>query len=124
MDERRRFERLNFSASIRWDVAGESNDAFSNNTGTTRDISAGGIRVILNATVKAGDILDIELGLPGQDPIRAKGRVVWVEKFQIMGVEDETRFEGGIEFLDISEASRSRINSFILGVKKEPKKDS
>ncbi len=66
--------------------------------------------------VKVGTILRIELSLPTKDePIVAKGKVVWIEKFEIISVKfTSTTYDCGIEFVDISPRDQQIINHHII----------
>ncbi len=45
-------------------------------TGLVHDLSAGGLFVLTSASPRPGEVLDVELSLPGvKDPIRLQGRV-------------------------------------------------
>ena len=84
------------------------------NTGKTMDISAGGIRLILREGIKIGDILEVDMELGGDRSIHAKGRVAWVDKFKPGGWHEETGYEGGVEFIDMNEATRKELARFVM----------
>ena len=109
MEERRKYPRLNLNVEVRWKkVDGEAGDALSHRS-VTKNISTGGIRLILGSGVQMGDVLALEMGAPGGKAIRVKGKVIWVEKFEIIGVKNEIGYEGGIEFLDMAEEVKQEI---------------
>ena len=114
MEERRKFPRLNWSVEVRWKKSTGSLDPNLKNTGSTKDISAGGIRLILKEGVQTGDVLELDILLGGGKTVQAKGRVVWVDKFQITGGTDEVGYEGGIEFIDMDDQTGIQINNFIF----------
>ena len=119
MDERRKYQRLKWSVEVHWkkdfdgpnSAGGRQN---TENTSVSKDISAGGIRLILREGIQAGDILEMEIRLGPDKTIQCRGKVAWVEKFVITGAEEQTKCEGGVQFLDISEDTRIQINNFIF----------
>ena len=123
MDERRKYQRLNWSVEVQWkkDFGVPGNVDGAQNTSTSKDISAGGIRLILREGVQAGDILELEIRLSADKTIQCKGKVAWVEKFVITGADEETKYEGGVQFLDMSDEVKIQINNFIFESHK-PKK--
>ena len=119
MEDKRKYPRLNWSVIIRWEKAsGGSPEEVKPGGGITKDISAGGVRLILREGIKIGDVLELDIDLGGGRNIHAKGRVAWIEKFQISGWQDETGYEGGVEFLDMNEETRQEISRFIMQSRK------
>ena len=114
MEERRKFSRLNLSVDVRWDKMTGGLEAASENKGAAKNISAGGICLILNDKVKVGDLLEMDIKLSKEKSVKAKGRVVWIEPYNIIGAENEMGYEGGIEFLDMSDETRNEINHWIF----------
>lgn len=113
-EERRKFVRLNINVSVNCSLL-DGKDI--RHTATTKDIGAGGIRVFVDSQVKRGDVLKLEFLLPELPPqVFATGRVVWVRPFSIEG-DKTTRFDAGIEFLDIDPKDRERINKYVFSLK-------
>ena len=73
--------------------------------------------MILREGIEVGDVLELDINLGGGKVIRARGRVRWIEKFKITGGKEETGYEGGVEFLDVSDQARLDIDRFILEVR-------
>ena len=113
-EEQRKFPRLNMSVTVYWEKVAD--DTSPSASGVTRDISAGGISMILNDKVKVGDVLDLELNLADGKVIQTKGRIVWVETFNIIGSKNEVGYEGGIEFLEMSEETKKELGHFIFNL--------
>ena len=113
MDERRQFQRLNFSVGINWKKAEASQNGAADHTSVTKNISEGGVRLILNEEATPGDILDLEINLPVGKKIYLKGKVVWVEKSQIIGANTESVYEGGVQFLDVPEEAKNELLKFL-----------
>ena len=115
MDDKRKYPRLNWSVIIRWEKASDASSSETpSNVGSTKDISAGGIRLILKEGIEIGDVLELDLELGGGRNIHIKGRVAWIEKFKISGWQEETGYEGGVEFLDLDDATRKELARFTM----------
>ena len=70
-----------------------------------------------DSPLKRGDILKLEIVLPEDSPtINAVGKVVWLKPFHI-ATEEKTRYDVGVEFTEINEAERRRINKYVFSVK-------
>ena len=110
--EKRQYPRLNWNVQVQWQKqAGNPSPQAS----VSKDISQGGIRLILGDGVNPGDVLDLEITLSGGKVVRVKGKVAWVESFWISGSKDNMNYEGGIEFIDMSEEVRKELQLFMLG---------
>ena len=127
MEDKRKYSRLNWSIDVRWKKSHSVSDAClpaggngaSPGAGKTKDISAGGIRLILRGEgVAVGDVLELEIELGGGRNIRTQGRVAWIEKFKIGGWQDEIGYEGGVEFLNMDDATRQEISRFMMQARK------
>ena len=81
----------------------------------TRNISAGGICLIVYEKLRQGDVLKLDIELPNKQVITSRGRVAWVKEFQ-MGRTDEKKYDAGIEFMDINDQQRSDIRQFVFKV--------
>ncbi|MDK2894789.1 MAG: hypothetical protein PWQ98_915 [Moorella sp. (in: firmicutes)] len=82
--------------------------------GVTVDISGGGAQLVLRDPVEVGDLLYLELHLPGRRrhmPMRLAGRVKRVAPREIDGV---TRYEVGVAFEGISERQEDQIVAFVF----------
>ncbi len=110
MDNRRLFTRFPFSEPVGYQ-ASES----TSNGSLSKDLSAGGVRIVVNEFIPLHTELQVKLHL--QNPLRlvdVKGHVVWVRELP-MGEQ----FEVGIEFISQSNAnqvisqyfSKSRLNA-------------
>ena len=114
MQERRKFPRFNLSVTVNWGKGADVADQAPQHKGTSKDISAGGICLILDERVSAGDVLELEIKLSLDKVIRLKGRVAWIEKFEMIGGRHEVGYEGGIEFIDVSDEMREEISKSIF----------
>ena len=90
------FERLDKELAVRYSPVG-SNREFCT---TTKNISAGGVRMSLLKNLSPGTTLDMEIFKYDSDiKARCRGKVVWIWD-EPMSKESEELFEAGIEFLD------------------------
>lgn len=122
-EDRRKYPRLNWSVVVHWEKSDDAGPQGGlNRVGASKDISEGGIRLILREGIAVGDVLELSIELGGGKTIRGKGRVMWVEKFEIQGGKDETGYEGGIEFLGMDEAARNDISRFVMESRKDKPK--
>ena len=112
--DKRKFPRLSFDVELKYEILNLSPPATQKSR--VKNISAGGLCLMLFEKVKVGTILRIELSLPTKDePIVAKGKVVWIEKFEIISVKfTSTTYDCGIEFVDISPRDQQIINHHII----------
>ena len=109
--ERRRYPRLSAAVDIQYRLQ-PSAAAYGN--GSTANISAVGICLILYEEPKIGAILELNVNLPdGAPAIKTKGKVIWVKSFDVAN-ENRTRFDAGIAFLDLSENDKNRISNYVF----------
>lgn len=80
-----------------------------------KDISKGGICLILYEEVKSLDVLDLKISLPDEkNPINAIGRVCWVKEIVVSRKPKKSRFEVGVEFIEIDKEDRKKIANYIM----------
>ena len=111
--EKRKFSRLNLSVLVDYKIVHKD----SSESGNTKNISAGGICLIVYEDIEIGSQLKLNIYLPEQDfPLLAEGRVVWKDDF-IVGDDNRIRFEVGIEFIKIDERDRQVIANYVFGAR-------
>lgn len=93
MVERRFFSRLKRTFRIRW----KNQDL--DFLGVTIDICPGGVFVVTNTQLPKRTILDMEIWLERELPVRCKGEIIWVNRGQV--VSYPAGF--GIQFIDLSD---------------------
>ena len=114
IEERRKFIRLNINVEIKYSLV---NNTANKRVAQTKDIGAGGICFLADEPLNKGDILEINFLLPEVPPnVHAKGRVAWVKPFSIEGNKN-TCYDTGIEFIDITDEDRKRINRYVFSLK-------
>jgi c-di-GMP-binding flagellar brake protein YcgR len=112
--EHRRFPRLNVAVDVQWEkLPPKKRWGLRTDAHATKNISAGGICLIVYEDVEVGEQLSLDIELPSQKVIHAKGRVVWVSPFEVSGDEERKRSDVGIEFTQIAKEDREVIQRFI-----------
>lgn len=113
--ERRRFVRLNSSVDIQYTLL-EKEPAERLRT-KSRNISAGGICIIAYEELATDSILLVSIYLPQEnEPIITKGRVAWVQPFEI--AREGRHYDIGVEFIEISPEDRKKIDQYVFSFKK------
>lgn len=111
-EEKRRFVRLNVLTDI---VYTKRQAPEKEKLSLAKNISMGGICLIVYEELKKSDMLDLKIFLPeDKTPISAAGRVDWVKEFLIGDAYKGRRFDVGIEFIEISEENKNKINKYVF----------
>ncbi len=107
--EKRKFPRVNIPCKISC-VFGERLLVFNNHT---ENLSATGMRVILEEKLSISTIVDIELLLLDREKhLKCKGQIVWTK--EINPPETEPRiFDIGIKFIEINDSSQEELKKFV-----------
>ena len=109
---RRKFVRLNFLVDV---VYSKRLSVRKEKISLSRNISAGGICLIVYEELKKAQLLDLEIYLPGDDrPVKALGKVAWLNEFVIGDVSKGRRFDAGIEFVKISKEDSDKVNKYVF----------
>ena len=111
MRERRKWVRADVSANVKW-----ARDIDAKDTGheaVTKNIGGGGICLTTKEKLEVGDRLVLEIELPEKEIISSKGRVVWINEFEIIGVQTQKGFYAGVEFLNITEEDRAKVEKCV-----------
>lgn len=109
--ERRKFARLKASVDVKYTVIGNPGEieVFS------KDISAGGLCIVLTEELIMDTPLQLEIVIPDiKDHIHALARIVWQRKNKEQSPEGKLLFETGIEFTGLSDFDRFNLNRYIL----------
>lgn len=82
----------------------------------TKDISGGGMKIILPEVLNTNDILQIRIELPPpESPINCEGEVRWIDiEERSIGNRGEKNVYAGIEFVLIDEKDRDRLIRFLF----------
>ncbi|MDD5254522.1 MAG: PilZ domain-containing protein [Candidatus Omnitrophica bacterium] len=84
------------------------------------NISAGGVRVLIEEKVDVNTPVDIKLSPRGAEPIRCKGEVVWLNERPLGGLK-RTVFDTGIRFTEIKTIDKERIRNAVDAAIRTPK---
>jgi len=114
LGERRRFPRLDVVVGVRWEkLAPKKRWGLRTDAHLTRNISAGGICLIVSEDVAVGERLSLDIELPSGKAFHAVGRVAWTAPSAAGGDKARKRREIGIEFVEIAKEDREEIQRFI-----------
>jgi len=113
--ERRRFPRLDTSVDIEYGIF--KKESLQEGKAVTKNISAGGICLIVYEKIEIGTILDIRSNLKDINYIiKARGKIVWSSNFTVMP-GNIARYDLGIEFVEIKEDDRQKLSQYVLNLK-------
>ena len=112
MDEKRKFARFKLGVEVHWKKIAGAGEKTALHISNSKDMSAGGVCLVVNSEIVAGDILQLEIKLPGGKSIGAKGQVRWVDYNARIPRRTSTVCEGGVEFIDMDGATRKEISDF------------
>ena len=116
-EERREFIRLNASVDVQYTILEKTSPSGGAGV-SSRNISAGGLCLIVYEDVPVGSLLALSVYFPDLDfPIICKGKVAWSKAFAVAD-EEKKRYDIGVEFVDISDEDRQKINQCVLSFKK------
>lgn len=108
--ERRKFPRLDASVAIEYSIEKHPLKEIA----FTKNISAGGICLIVYEEIELNSILSLKINLgDNRDIIEVKGRVVWFSEFSL-DPDKKKRWDIGIEFIGINEEDRKRISKYLF----------
>jgi len=81
----------------------------------TKNVSAGGVRVMIEEALQVSSMIDLELFLPDGTLISCKARVVWMmpDKQKQKKVAE---YDTGIEFYEISPKDRKAIKELVESI--------
>jgi len=109
-EERRRFPRIP-AAFVEYSTIEET--SFKKHS-FTENVSSVGICILVSEEVKINTPLSFKITLPdSEQPIEAKGVVVWVKKSSFLDVKGRKHFDLGVEFVEMGERDRQRISQYI-----------
>ncbi|HOW87538.1 MAG TPA: PilZ domain-containing protein [Candidatus Omnitrophota bacterium] len=106
---KRKFARLHLTCEVKIQPVGKQKTF----TASTEDVGMGGVSVMLPEALERFDRCKIGLELKdGEPPVQCTGRCVWVIPSQDRK-SSKKNFDTGLEFLDMDEFSRKRLQSFL-----------
>ena len=112
---KRKFPRLHLTCEVAIQPLGK-NKAYN---ASTEDVGMGGVSVMLPEPLERFQRCKISLELKdGEPPVLCTGRSVWVIPSQDRR-SAKKNFDTGLEFLDMDEFSRKRLQAFISPLTKK-----
>jgi len=108
--ERRKFARLDLALTVSYAVLDPTGQPVDPREALSTDISAGGLRLMTPSPLENGAMLDLNIFLAEDEdnPVRAKGEVIWQSKLS------NTSFETGVLIKDMPETDKKRFMSFVF----------
>ena len=111
MEEKRKFVRLESPIGITYRIL--TNPPIENQS-VSKNISGGGIRVILKEKMLPDSALEVKINISENDTaVSALGEIVWQEEM-VMGTD--VCYETGIKFTKIAAEDRDKITHYIYKV--------
>lgn len=110
--QRRRYVRIPIVLNIQYKLKGVDKIYYT----YSKDISGGGVRIILPELLKVYDIIEMRIELISPEPpINCEGEVVWINKQEILVINKrEEIIHAGIRFTLIEEKERERLIRFLF----------
>ena len=109
--ERRRFPRLIASVDVEYSILRKGT---LQEQAVTKNISAGGICLIVYEKIEPGTFLALKILLSSINYIiEAKAKVIWSSYFTV-GPDGRDRYDLGIEFVEINESDRQKISQYVF----------
>ncbi len=116
--ERRRFKRLKTVLPIQYEI---SNNSRPTQEAVTRDISQGGVGVIIYEKLKEGTPLRIWIDLANKkEKLLVLGDIAWLKEI-LRQDSDKRAFYAGIRFTTIDTPTQLQLFDFIYTLEKEEK---
>lgn len=120
MLERRKHSRIDADLKIVW---AKTDKQAIDNTALSKNISEGGICIIVDEKINAGEILNLKINLSSKNTIQIQGKTAWVSEFpMIHGEKCEEKYVIGIEFINMPPAAREQIKRFVLAIQDQKNK--
>jgi c-di-GMP-binding flagellar brake protein YcgR len=111
-DERRVFPRLDASVDVEYNIL--EKEGKRKRRSVSKNISVGGICLIVYEKIDVGDILALKIHLTDVDYIiEVEGRVVWSSHFT-MNSDRRDRYDLGIEFVKISDSAQKILSQYVF----------
>lgn len=105
--ERRRQPRINTAMSVQYRGIRQANDSVVN--AISRDISTGGVCLLVNEFISVFTRLVLEIAIPSAPkPVRVVSKIAWIRKRPY-----GEQYEVGAQFMDISEEDKRGVFGFV-----------
>ncbi len=110
MKERRKFLIFKTSVQLQWKKIVSADERAALHVSQVKDVSVGGVCLVLHPGIKVGDTLELEISLPRSSPVQVTARVIWVDPSARDKDWPGTYYEGGVSFLNLTEAQQVKLN--------------
>jgi len=108
MREKRRFIRFDVSLKVNYVIQKEPK---AEKTGTTKNVSAGGIQLLTKEKLNTGNKLDLKIFTPeALNPVHMKGIIMWSNE---ISSGKNMSYANGIEFGKIEEDNKNTFLRFL-----------
>lgn len=106
--ERRKHARLNLSMKVDYQISSSGEEP---RRAVSRDISLGGVLLLVKERMDAGTPMDLEIYLTEEEtkPIKTRAQVIWQGE---LGEKEEGFYHTGITFTKIKEEDKKRFADF------------
>ena len=82
----------------------------------TENISAGGIRVILEERLLIPSVVTLEIHMTNEKPILCQGKIIWAFARTLKPNKASILFDTGIEFYEIKDQDRESIEGLVASI--------
>lgn len=103
--EKRKFVRLRKGVEVAYVSLSTMREPFNS---LTKDVGGGGICIYPKEALKIGEVLELEMRLPGRKPVFVIGKVAWIKV-------KPGKPEAGIEFVAIRAEDKARVLGLVEG---------
>lgn len=110
--ERRNFVRAHFLCKIEIAAGNNQEPLYCH----TENLSAGGIRVVINKKIPTSTRLKLKIDGIGEKPIFCEGKVRWTFTRKLHKGEGEYLYDTGIEFSSIKPADVKKIKKVVASL--------
>lgn len=111
--EKRKFPRLPFNVNVKCEVLNVSTRMAEEIR--AKNISAGGICLVVLEKVNIGTLLKLKLSLPHEvRSIIVQGKVIWVEEFSVTHTSEYKAYDCGIEFVDVGSQDQKNLSRYLV----------
>lgn len=114
MKEKREQARLDMNLRVDWRKATETSNIILKHPDVTKNISAGGLCLIMDEKIRIGDRLQMRMELPSKKTIDVRGRAMWISEYEINRMEDKKMYYTGIEFTGIQDEYKEELNKLVF----------
>jgi len=115
-DGKDRREHVRFEKTLEVDYAVRKKPHLASN-GKTVDISEGGMKLLMDAKLPVGTILDLRVELPNSKKIsEVEGTIVWCDEVEGEDASGKRFFHSGIKFSAIKEPSGKHLIDYIRSI--------